>query len=129
MYIHILCMHIHVYYIFIYIQLHICIQNIHSQGWHVYLYTDIYIHDCVMLCGLFPLGVAFWEFRVCFLKACVRVCVCTHVCGVVNCVCVCVCSYVGLCCFVCCKYVGIYVYIMVSWFLLFPPFQFCCRRV
>jgi hypothetical protein len=55
--------------------------------------------------------------------------VCTHVCGVVKCVCLCVCSYMGLYCFVCCKYVGIYVYIMVSWFLLCPPFQFCCRRV
>jgi hypothetical protein len=43
------------------------------------IYVHICIHDCVMLCGLFPLGFAFWEFRVCFLKACVRV-LCVHMC-------------------------------------------------
>jgi hypothetical protein len=93
-YVHILCMQ-YAYYILIYVQLYIYIQNIDIQGWHVYLYTYIYIHDCVTQSGLFPLGFAFWEFRVCFLKACVRVCVCVHMCvEVVKCVCVCVHTWV-----------------------------------
>jgi hypothetical protein len=99
-------MHIHVYHILIYVQLYIYIRSIRIQGWHVYLYTYIYIHDCVMLCGLFPLGVAFWEFRVYILKACVCVCVCVHMWVGLYSVFVCVCSHMGLCCFVCCKYVG-----------------------
>jgi hypothetical protein len=96
MYIHILCMHIHVYYILIYVQLYIYIQHIHIQGWHVYLYTYIYLYNCVMLCGLFPLGFAFWEFRVCFLKACVRV-LCVHMCVGLWSVCVCMCVHTWVC--------------------------------
>jgi hypothetical protein len=40
-------------------QMCIYIQHIHTQGWHVYLYTHICIHDCVMLSGLVSLGFAF----------------------------------------------------------------------
>jgi hypothetical protein len=108
MYIHILCMHIHVYYISVYVQLYIYIQHIHIQGWIVYLYTYIYTHNCVMLSGLFLIGFAFWEFRVCFLKACVRVFV--YMCVGLWSECVCLCSYMGLCCYIR-VYVQLYIYI------------------
>jgi hypothetical protein len=124
MYIHMLCMHTHVYCTLVYVQIYIYIQNIHTQGWHVYLYTHIYTYNCVMLSGLFPLGFAFWEFRVYILKVCVRVCVYTCVWGCEVCVCVCVCVCVDT--WVCAAlYVAnMWEYMYTSWYHGFSCFPF-----
>ena len=75
-----------------------------------------------MLSGLFPLGFAVWEFMVCFLQACVRVCMYTHVCGVVKCVCVCVHTWFCTALYV----ANVWEYMYTSWyhgFFCFPLFN------
>jgi hypothetical protein len=124
-YIYYVCMYmIHAYYILIYVQIYIYIQHMNIQGWHVHLCTYIYLHNRVMLSGLFALGFAFWEFRVYILQACVCVCVCVYTCvwGCEVCVCLCVFIYgsVLLCMLQICGNISI------SWyhgFFCFPLFD------